>query len=884
MEPPPRRSQARHSARPSTSLGRTSSTYPRSSSDTAGHWATPGPSSSRSQSDQHAGRTPRTSTTTSGRLSRAASSIGAGEGHQIVCAVSESRGVSPTVGVALVNISTGEAVLSQICDNQSYVKTTHKIAVFEPSRVLIVSSACPPNPKSSLCATIEEELPGIPLVPLSRSYWSETAGLEFIQALAFKQDVEAVKVAVEGSFYAVCSFAAAMKYLELEFSVRIASHTLRIKYQPSEESMMIDLSTIHSLELIQSLRHPKSKACLFCLLNQTMTPMGARMLRSNILQPSTQKDGILMPRYDAVDELCTKEDMFFELRKALKEFTDVEKLLTQLIILPPKSSLQATEQAINQVLLVKTFMRAAPAVFRSLGSARSMLLTKIRDLCRPEITASVGEAISKVINEDVAYASRPLELRNQRIFAVKSGVQGLLDVARKTFKEATAYIHEHVEQINEELQLAADLQFDNSRRYYLRYRVVDFEDGRLPDILINVVKRREFVECQTLEMVKLNQRITDCDQEVLMQSDKVIQQLLDAIRVEVPHLFRICEGIGLLDMLASFAHLTTTHDYVKPDLKDALVLKSARHPILEQRLENFIPNDFYATEQYRFQIITGCNMSGKSTYIRTIALLQIMAQIGCFVPAQYASFPIISNLFSRVSTDDSIESNMSTFSVEMREMAFILRNINQKSLAIIDELGRGTSTRDGLAIAVAIGEALVQSNALVLFATHFLELAHVLGGHPGVLNLHLATKTTAADSDHQVPRMTMLYRISAGVLSEQNYGINLARAIGFPPSFIQKAEQVSTTLRQLADARRQSSQARKLERRRKLVLNLRETLMQAYESEMDDNALASYLRRLQSEFVTRMEEIESNVEAGQDDGESDRTGASIAGSGRVVEA
>jgi DNA mismatch repair protein MSH4 len=116
--------------------------------------------------------------------------------------------VSPTVGVALVNISTGEAVLSQICDNQSYVKTTHKIAVFEPSRVLIVSTACPPNPKSSLCATIEEELPGIPLVPLSRSYWSETAGLEFIQALAFKQDVEAVKVAVEGNFYAVCSFAA----------------------------------------------------------------------------------------------------------------------------------------------------------------------------------------------------------------------------------------------------------------------------------------------------------------------------------------------------------------------------------------------------------------------------------------------------------------------------------------------------------------------------------------------------------------------------------------------------------------------------------------------------------------------------------------------------
>jgi DNA mismatch repair protein MSH4 len=141
--------------------------------------------------------------------------------------------------------------------------------------------------------------------------------------------------------------------------------------------------------------------------------------------------------------------------------------------------------------------------------------------------------------------------------------------------------------------------------------------------------------------------------------------------------------------------------------------------VLKQR---FVPNDVYATELHRFQIITGCNMSGKSTYTRTIPLLQIMAQIGCFVPAEYASFSIIDQLFVRMSTDDSIEANMSSFSVEMRDVAFILRNINAKSLTIIDELGRGTSTRDGLAIALAISEALIQSTSLVWFATHFNEL------------------------------------------------------------------------------------------------------------------------------------------------------------------
>ena len=156
----------------------------------------------------------------------------------------------------------------------------------------------------------------------------------------------------------------------------------------------------------------------------------------------------------------------------------------------------------------------------------------------------------------------------------------------------------------------------------------------------------------------------------------------------------------------------------------------------------FIPNDVYASRQSRLQIITGCNMSGKSTYIRSIALLAVMAQTGSFVPAQYASFPIIRQLFARISLDDSIEANVSTFAAEMRETAFILRNIDRGSMIIIDELGRGTSIRDGLAIALGVAEALAESNALVWFATHFRELAEILAERDGVINLHLAVEVS----------------------------------------------------------------------------------------------------------------------------------------------
>lgn len=248
-------------------------------------------------------------------------------------------------------------------------------------------------------------------------------------------------------------------------------------------------------------------------------------------------------------------------------------------------------------------------------------------------------------------------------------------------------------------------------------------------------------------------------------------------------------------------------------------------------------------------------MSGKSIYIRTVALLQIMAQIGCFVPAEYAAFPIVHNIFARVSLDDDMEANLSTFSVEMREMAFILRNINEKSIAIIDELGRGTSTRDGLAIAIAMSEALIQSKASVWFATHFVELAQVLADRPGVLNLQLAAQNSTTSDG--LPHITMLYKATSGTMDNmEHYGINLARAIGLPKSFTDKAEEVANDLRQRREANRQSSESRRLVARRKLVLNLHEALKQASESGSEE-ALPGYLQRLQEEFIVRMEEVDS---------------------------
>ncbi|KAL8743569.1 MAG: hypothetical protein Q9184_008096 [Pyrenodesmia sp. 2 TL-2023] len=627
---------------------------------------------------------------------------------------------------------------------------------------------------------------------------------------------------------------------------------------------MIDLSTISSLELIENLQNPKSKDCLFGLLNHTLTPMGSRLLKSHILQPSTDAV-ILEKRYAALEELTTREDIFFAIRQALKAFVDVDRVLTAITLTPTKPTVQYMEQSINNVIALKQYIKSIPAVFEALATVESELLLDINALCDPEGIANVRRLIDDTINEDITYQSQPLDLRNQRTYAIKAGQHQFLDVARQAYKEANSDAYQLVTDLGQEHSITLEMKYDTARQYYIRVAVSELEDRDLPAVFINVFRRKNNVECQTLDLLKINQKIIDSHNEVLQLSDGAIQDLIDRVRDDIAPLFKTCEAIALLDMIASFAQLVTLHDYCRPELTDTFAIRSGRHPIREKiQAEKFVPNDAYATQQSRFQIITGCNMSGKSTYIRSLALMTIIAQIGCFVPATYASFPIRHQLFARVSADESVEANVSTFASEMREMAFILRNIDRRSLVIIDELGRGTSTRDGLTIAIAIAEALIESRALVWFATHFRELAHVLSERNGVVNLHLAV-----DMSENRDRMTMLYQVRGGWVKETHYGIAMAKVAGLPAEVIEVAERVSATLAENTERKKQKSKSLALVKRRKLILGLREQLKQAQEGNMQGRVLGLWLKNLQDEFVRRMAALEEEVDGLEDEDEDE---------------
>lgn len=613
--------------------------------------------------------------------------------------------------------------------------------------------------------------------------------------------------------------------------------------------MMIDLSTIHSLELIQNLHNAKSKDSLFGLLNETLTPMGSRLLRSWVLQPSVQRE-VLGKRYDSVEELTSHENIFVGVRNALKSFVDVDKVLTNVVILPnPKKLAAWQEECINYVLILKDFVQKIMPIYEALSRSESELLRQIASVCAPENYAAVVELISASINSDTCYSRKPLELRNQKLYAVKAGTFGLLDVARTAHKETVEDVLAHCSELATTSELSLEVSFENSRGYFLKFPTNELE-GRTLDsqIFINVFKKKKNIECQTMELLKLNGKLKNSFEEIMLMSISAVTKLITDIRAEIGPLFKISDSIAMLDVLSALAEVASKHDYVKPAIASTTAVKAARHPIkIKKTKTNFVANDIYAPSNARLQVITGCNMSGKSTYIRAVALLQVMAQVGSFVPAEHAEFSIRNQLFARVSTDDNISANVSTFAAEMREAAFILNHVNESSMVIVDELGRGTSTADGLAIATAIAEALLSSGAVVWFVTHFHDLAKFLDKQPGVWNLHLSV-----DQQRRENQMLMLYQIAEGPVQDISYGIRLAKVTCMPPHIMQRAEQVAEIIRRQRAQFSDHSYAAIEAKKQKVLLGLRDQLSWAKESTMSGNSLHDWMKALQDEFVIRM--------------------------------
>ncbi|CDZ98085.1 Mismatch repair ATPase MSH4 (MutS family) [Phaffia rhodozyma] len=740
---------------------------------------------------------------------------------------------------------TGMIALTQISDSLSFVKTSHHLSLHVPTVILVTDTAYPtpdqfiPRGKTSskkqpaqttlLVQTLRDQWVDTQIVPLARKYWNDEVGKDFISRLIIDDESRpAMHVAMDGKYLALCASSALFKFLQTSMSLEFAPGSLKFEWKASEE-------------LVNNRASTKSPMSLFGVLNRTHTPMASRLLRSNILQP-IQVVNILNKRLDAVEELISDRERFERVKKALKPMTNID--LDKLIAVVTRA-----ERRVTQILTLRVAVRSLIAVCDAVKGCRSDLLSKIHMILSDDRLRAIEAVISDRLEDDFGVVERKrgsLSMRNAKIYAVKANHNRLLDVARETYKEVNC-LHSYQKRFSTEHHSYSLCYFQNVhdilelvRGYQVAFQesgmtmsfdVDDVPSDGLPPIFKNVNKknRNKFI-CTTLELKKRQQRYTDTLNEIFLLSDTIIQELVQQVLSNIADVY-ILFKIAMLDLFWSFSHVASALNYQRPEFTKTMAIKGGRHPILDKFTPSgpVVSNDVYASDTSNFQIIQGPNMSGKTTYICSIGLLTVQAMIGSYVSAEYASFTLNDALLARLSNDDDMSESLSTFAVEMRTTGGILSLATSKSLVLIDELGRGTSTVEGTAISHSIAEELIKSKACVFFSTHFRDLSLTLSGFPSV------------------------QKCLQGTSEEEHYGLNVAHLASLPADVLSVATgNIASRLGSMEQEGRAASRSNKVNIRRKAIFSIREKIRHAVSSELDVNEQADYLKFLQMEAVNEL--------------------------------
>ena len=540
--------------------------------------------------------------------------------------------------------------------------------------------------------------------------------------------------------------------------------------------MLLDSSTRRNLELVETMRDKQKRGTLLWVLDKTKTAMGARTLRSFIEQPLIEKDEILL-RQGAVDTLLKNVVTREEIREYLNPVYDLERLMSKIVFKTANP---------RDLLAFRNSIKMIPAIITALLDIQDdPEIKKLTENLDP--LTDIHDLIDSAIVEEP-----PLAIKESGI--IKDGFDKDIDHFREAGTNGKVWLSQLEEEEKENTGIK-NLRIKYSNVFGYSFEVTNSFKDKVPDYFI---RKQTLTNCERYTTPKLK----ELEDTILNAQDKLNNleydmfcKIRDSIALEINRIQSTAKSIALLDVYASLAYVAEKNRYVKPSLneKGIINIKNGRHPVVERMLDSsdmFIANDTYLdNKKHCISIITGPNMAGKSTYMRQSALIVLMAQIGSFVPADKADICVVDRIFTRVGASDDLGSGQSTFMVEMNEVANILRNATPNSLLILDEIGRGTSTYDGLAIAWAVTEHISNRKILgakTLFATHYHELTELEGKMDNVNNYCIAVKENGDD-------IVFLRKIIKGG-ADKSYGIQVAKLAGVPDMVIDRAKEIVTEL------------------------------------------------------------------------------------------
>ena len=682
-------------------------------------------------------------------------------------------------GLAICDISTGDFFVTELV---SIRELFDEIQKYQPTEIIC-------NHAFEISGISLEELKkkyNITITSLDNTYFSEKNSIDILKRHFAVSSIEAL--GLSEFLDATISSGAMLRYL-YEMQKSSCAQIVGISAYKNGDYMIVDTSSRRNLELVETMREKKKNGSLLGVLDKTNTAMGARMLRGFLEQPLVNKERIIN-RQEAVAELFDRYIDREELREYLNPIYDLERLMSRVVTKNANTrdllSLSASMKMISPIKdVLKTF--ESEEIKKTNNN-----LDKLEDII---------DIIDRAINED-----SPLSLKEGNI--INTGYNNEIDKLRQAKTEGKNWLASLESEEKEKTGIKnLKVKFNKVFGYY--FEVTNSFKDMVPDYFIRKQTLTNAERYTTDKLKDLENIILGAEDKLNSLEYEVFVEIRDEIAKNVNRIQSSAKAIAYIDAICSLVTVAYNNNYVKPEINTTGIIdiKDGRHPVVETMLndDSFIANDTYLDQnKKRMSIITGPNMAGKSTYMRQTALICMMAQIGSFVPAKQANLCVCDRIFTRVGASDDLASGQSTFMVEMTEVANILRNATRNSLVILDEIGRGTSTFDGLAIAWAVVEHISNIKligAKTLFATHYHELSELEGTLPGVNNYCISVKENGDN-------IVFLRKIITGG-ADKSYGIQVAKLAGVPDSVTNRAKElieelssadIATRAREIAEA------------------------------------------------------------------------------------
>ena len=665
--------------------------------------------------------------------------------------------------LCLADISTGEVHLFEFEGKEMTSSAINELSRFSPAEILINDSFLSNKELSSF---IREKLK-TSVQLLEENDFSPEIHTEEVLKQFSTNSLESIGVKPDTvAAFAVCGLFA---YIHDTQKALVGRFSEIIKHD-ADPIMTIGFTARRNLELTETLRNKEKKGSLLWVLDHTKTSMGKRMLKSFLEQPLVNPAKII-DRLDAVEQLTMKPVELGELKEILGGVYDLERLMTRVMYKT------ATPRDLKSLSLTALKL---PEIKELLKGFDSKLLAN----CNNKI--STLEAISNLV-ENAIVDEPPVNVKDGNV--IKDGFNEQLDGLRNIISGGKGIIDDIAEREREKTGIK-NLKIGYNRVFGYYIEVTKSYYDLVPD---NYIRKQTLANCErfiTDELKVAENTILGASDKIVTLEQEIFAEIRDFAATQLRLVQETATAVAQIDVLCSFATAAVNNNYTKPEIAiDGIIdIKNGRHPVVElmQKDEVFVPNDTYLDlTSNRMAVITGPNMSGKSTYMRQVALITLMAQIGCFVPADYAKISVVDQIFTRIGASDDLTAGQSTFMVEMSEVADIVKHATKNSLVILDEVGRGTSTFDGISIARAVSEYISTNRSMgckTLFATHYHELISLEKELEGVRNFSVAVK-------RQGDSIKFLRKIVPGGVDE-SYGIEVAKLAGLPNKIINRAKEL----------------------------------------------------------------------------------------------